>query len=259
MALAVGHLSDDDVCVLDAILEVRAPFNPEVAVAECAAMLRRFGIARVVGDRYAGEWPKARFAEHGITFEQSARPKSDIYCDLLPLLNARRVELLDHSRLSAQLVGLERRTARSGKDSVDHSPGGHDDLINAAAGVLVRLDLDRRPALIRPADILSRGSALAIPRKAKYVYAVIVCDKRGTAAVVYGARTFDDHPPLAILDFDVQPFHGALFGEVAERLRVFGDETKSSAGSFAFVQAHFLHHARLRGCQPKKSLRKHGP
>jgi hypothetical protein len=35
----------------------------------------------------------------------------------------------------AQLVGLERRTARSGRDSIDHAPGGHDDLSNVIAGV----------------------------------------------------------------------------------------------------------------------------
>jgi hypothetical protein len=32
---------------------------------------------------------------------------------------------------------LERRTARSGKDSIDHPPGAHDDVANAVAGVLV--------------------------------------------------------------------------------------------------------------------------
>jgi hypothetical protein len=30
---------------------------------------------------------------------------------------------------------LERRTARSGKDSIDHAPNGHDDVANAVAGV----------------------------------------------------------------------------------------------------------------------------
>jgi hypothetical protein len=78
MTLAVAHLSGGAICVLDAVLEVRPPFDPEIAVAECTAVLRRFGVSRVVGDRYAGEWPKARFAEHGIAFEQSARPKSDL-------------------------------------------------------------------------------------------------------------------------------------------------------------------------------------
>ena len=117
MTLAVAHLRDGAICVLDAILECRPPFDPEIAVAECTAVLRRFGVTKVVSDKYAGDWPKARFAEHGIALEQSAKPKSDIYHDLLPLLNARRVELLDNPRLASQLVGLERRTSRQGKDS----------------------------------------------------------------------------------------------------------------------------------------------
>jgi hypothetical protein len=47
------------------------------------------------------------------------------------------VELLDVPALVNQLVGLERRTARgTGRDSVDHAPGGRDDLANALAGVV---------------------------------------------------------------------------------------------------------------------------
>ena len=147
LTLAIGHLDRNALCILDALLECRPPFDPEKAVAQCAVLLRRYGVAKIFGDKYAGEWPVARFAEHGIEFEQSARPKSDLYGDLLPLLNARRIELLDHPRLTVQLAGLERRTARSGKDSIDHAPGGHDDLANAVAGVLV--GLDRRPALVQ--------------------------------------------------------------------------------------------------------------
>jgi hypothetical protein len=37
--------------------------------------------------------------------------------------------------LISQLVGLERRVFRSGKDSIDHAPGGHDDVANAVAGL----------------------------------------------------------------------------------------------------------------------------
>lgn len=47
------------------------------------------------------------------------------------------VELLDDAKLVGQLTALERRTARTGKDAIDHGPGGHDDLVNAAAGALV--------------------------------------------------------------------------------------------------------------------------
>jgi hypothetical protein len=52
-------------------------------------------------------------------------------------MNSRQVRLLDHARLKLQLGGLIRRTRSGGKDSVDHKPGQHDDLANAAAGALV--------------------------------------------------------------------------------------------------------------------------
>jgi hypothetical protein len=42
------------------------------------------------------------------------------------------MELLDHPRLVQQLFGLERKTARSGRD--DHGPGQHEDIVNAFAG-----------------------------------------------------------------------------------------------------------------------------
>ena len=49
--------------------------------------------------------------------------------------------------LGAQLVGLERRTARGGRDSIDHGPRGHDDVVNAAAGALVLLK-DSKPKFV---------------------------------------------------------------------------------------------------------------
>ena len=52
-------------------------------------------------------------------------------------LNSGRIELLDHPRLIDQLIGLERRTSRAGKDTIDHMPGGHDDIANAVAGAAV--------------------------------------------------------------------------------------------------------------------------
>jgi hypothetical protein len=68
---------------------------------------------------------------------QAALPKSDIYRDFLAVLNSGGVELLDHPRLKRQLIGLERRTARGGRDSIDHAPGANDDVANAVAGAVV--------------------------------------------------------------------------------------------------------------------------
>ena len=137
MTMAIAHL-EGDVAVLDAVRERRPPFSPEDVVADFAQLLGSYGLSGIVGDRYGGEWPREAFRRHGISYDPSARTKSDIYRDSLPALNSRTLSLLDDERLVNQLCGLERRTARGGRDSIDHSPGGHDDLINAAAGALLR-------------------------------------------------------------------------------------------------------------------------
>jgi hypothetical protein len=136
MTLAIAHQEDERV-VLDALRERRAPFSPEDVVREFADMLRRYGCLTVTGDRYGGEWPRERFQVHGITYQLADKPKSDLYRDLLPLVNSGTTALLDQPRLIAQLCGLERRTSRGGRDSIDHGPGGHDDMANAAAGAIV--------------------------------------------------------------------------------------------------------------------------
>jgi len=132
--LAIGH-RQDNVAVIDALREVKPPFSPEGVVAEFAILLKAYSITKIAGDRYAGEWPREQFRHHGISYEPATKPKSDLYRDALPLINSRRIELLDHPRLITQLAGLERRTARGGRDSIDHAPNAHDDVANAVAGV----------------------------------------------------------------------------------------------------------------------------
>jgi hypothetical protein len=150
MTLAVAHVEDGRL-VLDQALERRPPFSPEAVVAEFAGTLAQYGVTLVVGDRYGGEWPRERFAAHGVEYVVAGRPKADLYRDTLPLLNSGRVELLDHSRLLAQLLGLERRTGRSGRDSIDHAPGAHDDLANAACGaLLLAWDVATTPSASEP-------------------------------------------------------------------------------------------------------------
>ena len=152
MTLAVAHADSRDrsFAVLDAVREVKPPCSPEGVVMEFATLLKSYGIARVTGDRYAGEWPRERFRTHGIAYDLSDRPKSDIYRDTLPLLNSGKAELLDLKGVSAQLCGLERRTARGGRDSIDHAPGAHDDVANAAAGALLLAGARRGPLVFAP-------------------------------------------------------------------------------------------------------------
>jgi hypothetical protein len=135
MTLAIGH-RDPNVAIIDAVRERKPPFSPEAVVEEFAALLKTYGITEVQGDRYAGEWPRERFKEHGIAYAPSAKPKSDLYLNLLPAINSRLVDLVDSDRLFNQLLGLERRVARGGRDTIDHAPGAHDDIANAVAGVV---------------------------------------------------------------------------------------------------------------------------
>jgi hypothetical protein len=136
--LAIGHRGGDGRGILDCLREVRPPFSPDSVVAEFAKLLRTYRISTVCGDRYAGEWPRERCRVHGFDYQLAERSKSEIYRELLPILNSGRAELLDSTRLAGQLTQLERRTSRgTGRDIIDHPQGQRDDLANAAAGVLV--------------------------------------------------------------------------------------------------------------------------
>jgi hypothetical protein len=137
MCIAIAHATPDGTGILDAIRERKPPFSPEDVTAEFADLLTSYGINTAESDRWGGDWVGEAFRKHGVTVEPSAKPKSDIYREVLPLMNSKKVEILDIKRLSVQLGTLERRTARGGRDSIDHPPGGHDDVANVVAGVLV--------------------------------------------------------------------------------------------------------------------------
>ena len=136
MTLAIGHAEGRECAVLDCVREIRPPFNPADAVRELCGVLMAYGVREVAGDKYGGEWPPAEFRKQGVWYRAADKPKSDLYREFLPAVNARRVELLDLPKLVAQLVGLERRVGRGGRDSIDHAPGSHDDLANSVAGVV---------------------------------------------------------------------------------------------------------------------------
>ena len=144
--IAVAHV-EDGIGILDCLREVRPPFSPEAVTSEFADLLKSYRITKVSGDRYAGEWPREQFRKHGITYEPSEDPKGILYLNLLPLLNSGKVRLLGNRRLVTQLIGLERRTSRAGRDSIDHAPGAHDDVANAVAGALL-LATAKRPQLV---------------------------------------------------------------------------------------------------------------
>lgn len=150
MTLAIGH-HQGKIFVVDAVREVKPPFSPESVVVDFCELMKAYRLTSVTGDKYAGEWPRERFREHGISYELASKPRSDLYRDLLPKLNSGTVELIDNNKLLNQLCSLERRTSRVGRDLIDHGPGGHDDVANAVAGLVAE---NVKPYFYNYADIL---------------------------------------------------------------------------------------------------------
>ncbi|WP_148360629.1 hypothetical protein [Acidisphaera rubrifaciens] len=146
------------------------------------------------------------------------------------------MRLLDVPRLTAQLCALERRTARGGRDSIDHAPGAHDDLANAAAGALVQVLGDRVPALVRPADLLTDGAPVAPCRACEAIYAVAAIDAAGRVAIVTASRSLIGvGPPCLLIDFDVAPLSAAPFVELAATLTRLGAELRPVRGVLGVV------------------------
>lgn len=135
--LAISHREADGKVVLDLLRESRPPLSPEMVIEDFVAILKYYRVGSVRGDRYGGEFPREQFRKRGIQYEESELSASDIYREFLPIINTGRAELLDHHRMYYQILGLDRRISRTGRDSISHPASDHDDVANVAAGALV--------------------------------------------------------------------------------------------------------------------------
>ena len=167
MTACVAHLAGD-VAVVDAIREIRPPFNPESVVSEICTLFRSYRISTCYGDRYAAEWVASQFRIHGVHYRHSEKTKSELFLDLLPRINSRQVALPDDDRSISQLCALERQTTRAGRDSVSHPPGGHDDLINAIAGAVAHVPAAAKRNRLPGGGVTHEGSGRYNPISGKY-------------------------------------------------------------------------------------------
>jgi hypothetical protein len=131
--LSIGHRVGD-MSVVD--LAMGRKGNPATIAGEFSEVLKRYGIRTVTGDKYAGAWVAEKFKDHGITYQATAPARSELYLALGLAVRSGQVELPPCGTLAGQLIALERRTSRGGRDLIDHPPGGHDDRANAVAGVV---------------------------------------------------------------------------------------------------------------------------
>jgi hypothetical protein len=142
MTLGIAH-RENDVVVLDCMIERPAPFKAQQVVSDFVKVMREFGLKTCTSDRYAASWVSQSFAAHGIAVRHSARDRSQIYSDVLPIFTSGKARLLDNKRLISQFAALERKTTAT-RDKIDHPQhGGKDDVSNSAAGAMV-LANDRR-------------------------------------------------------------------------------------------------------------------
>jgi hypothetical protein len=142
-ACAIAHREGQRV-IVDVVRREPSPHDPKAVSTRFAALLATHRLSHAIADNYAAEFSRSVYASAGITLTDAGVTRSEAYLHLLPLLTTGRVELPPDPRLRQELLGLERRTSRSGRDSVDHRPGAHDDLANAVA--LACWAASRRPS-----------------------------------------------------------------------------------------------------------------
>jgi hypothetical protein len=174
--VAIGHTRAGRY-VIDALRGAAPPFDPGWVTKDLADLVKRYACHEVTGDNYSAEWTQKAWQHNGLRYVVSELPKSALYLEVLPLFTQGLVSLPDHPRLLRELRLLERRTHRSGRDTIDHGRNGNDDYANAVAGCLRGLaarggflaisgwesDAEEEPAPVQwqhPAD-LARAALLA--------------------------------------------------------------------------------------------------
>src|SRR5438876_3828882 len=98
--------------------------DPRAAVKEFVELAKGYHCSTITGDNYSAEWCAGAYREAGATYRQSDLVRSALYLAGLPLFTTGVVGIPNLPPLLRELRLLERRTARSGKDTVDHGVGG---------------------------------------------------------------------------------------------------------------------------------------
>jgi hypothetical protein len=157
-AIAIAHRDAGGRAIVDVVRGKPSPHDPRSVTAEFAALAGEYRCRMVVGDAYAGGWVKGAFEAHGLEYKQSKLTRSELYLEGLPLFSRGQARIPSHDVALREMRLLQRRVAKSGKDSVDHGVGGHDDFANALFGAL-HLVAQPRP------DVLAAQPVSTIPAK----------------------------------------------------------------------------------------------
>jgi hypothetical protein len=135
--LCIAH-KDGERYVIDLVRgsPPRVSFDPAELTYAYAQLCKEYRITSVVGDFYAANWVRGAWSKTGVSYVPIDIAKSQIYLEVLPLFSRGLISMPEHPKLLRELRLLERRTNKSGKDSVDHGKSGHDDYANSMCGCL---------------------------------------------------------------------------------------------------------------------------
>jgi hypothetical protein len=133
-SLSIGHKEKDGRFIADVIRGTRPPFDPVEVTKDYAKLCKEYRITSVHGDNYSAEWSVSAYKDAGLRYIVSDKAKSQLYLEALPLFTRQAISIPNHPQLLRELRLLERRTHRSGRDTVDHGPRGADDFANAVCG-----------------------------------------------------------------------------------------------------------------------------
>ena len=87
--LAIGHREGGRL-VIDVVRGLTG--SPAEITCEYAALLKKYGVRRVTGDRYAGAWPRDELLRFGVSYRPSELDRSSLYLEALAALNSGLVE-----------------------------------------------------------------------------------------------------------------------------------------------------------------------
>jgi hypothetical protein len=164
---------DGEHLVADVVRGRRGPHDPAAVATEYAALAKEYRCRAVTGDNYAKEWVAGAYRAAGLEYRRSPLVRSDLYLEGQVSFARGLVSIPDHAQLLRELRLLERRTARSGKDSVDHGVGGSDDHANALFGAMyVAVKAAARPKvpIVAPVFVPKTGSIDATGRSTTQAY-----------------------------------------------------------------------------------------
>jgi hypothetical protein len=145
--IAIAHRDLGDRVVVDVIRGVPAPHDPASVAREFVALAKEYRCRVITADQYAKGWVRGTIEACGAEYKQSKLPRSELYLEGLVLFARGQVRMPSHDVTLREMRLLQRRTAKSGRDSVDHIVGGHDDHANSVFGVLYLVAQPRPEAL----------------------------------------------------------------------------------------------------------------